>query len=132
MNQYIFTDIVYAISYFDENLSTILSDHIYESLYKKLIRYIDRKYCIEWYVEDKLHRLVGPAEIYKFGAKMWYQKSKLHRTYGPAMEWPGYCLEWYQNGELHRVDGPAVENVNGYKEWWQCGKKIKAIGNKDS
>jgi len=42
---------------------------------------------IEWYQNDKLHRLDGPAREYANGSKSWYQNGELHREDGPACEW---------------------------------------------
>ena len=45
----------------------------------------------------------------------YYLDDKLHRIDGPAAEYFNGDKEWYQNGLLHRIDGPAIENFNGIK-----------------
>ena len=59
-------------------------------------------------------------------ANFYYLDDKLHRIAGPAAEWADGEKEWYQNGLLHRIDGPAYEGANGYKEWWVEGKKMES------
>jgi hypothetical protein len=55
---------------------------------------------------------------------IYYLNDKLHRLDGPAYEgYDGY-KEWWKNDELHRIDGPAVEYSNGNKYWYYEGKKI--------
>ena len=52
------------------------------------------------------------------GNKFWYLNDKLHRVDGPAVEWGDGTKCWYFNGKLHRVNGPAVEYSNGDKYWY--------------
>jgi hypothetical protein len=54
----------------------------------------------------------------------YYLNDKLHRLDGPAIESYNGDKSWFQNGLLHRVEGPAIEQFNGYKEWWFEGKEI--------
>ena len=75
-----------------------------------------------WYVNNKLHRIDGPAVEYSDGAKAWYVNGKCHRLDGPAVEWSDGSKVWYVNGKRHREDGPAIERVNGSKEWYVNGK----------
>ena len=49
------------------------------------------------------------------GNKEWYQNNKLHRLDGPAIENVDGTKEWYYHGLRHREDGPAVEYANGRK-----------------
>jgi hypothetical protein len=78
-----------------------------------------------YYLNDKLHRIDGPAEEFSDGKKYWYQNGLLHRIGGPAIEWANGEKHWYQNDLLHRIDGPACDYVDGYKEWWFEGKQLK-------
>ena len=61
------------------------------------------------------------------GNKYWYLNDKRHRIDGPAVEWADGNKEWWLNGERHRVDGPAIEDANGYKEWWLNDKEYTEI-----
>ena len=70
-----------------------------------------------YYLDDKFHRIDGPALDYNSGHKEWRQNGKLHRIDGPAIECANGYKEWYQNGLLHRINGPAVEH-NEYKAWY--------------
>jgi hypothetical protein len=58
----------------------------------------------------------------------YYLNNKLHRLDGPAIEWNNGDKFWYQNNLLHRLDGPAIEwNIEwniGNKEWYYEGKEI--------
>ena len=48
----------------------------------------------------------------------WYQNNKLHRLDGPAIEFANGSKEWFQNGLRHRIDGPAIECITGDKFWF--------------
>ena len=52
------------------------------------------------------------------GSKEWLVDDKWHRVDGPAWEGADGSKRWYMDGKLHRVDGPAWECANGSKEWW--------------
>ena len=82
------------------------------------------KFDVRYYLNDKLHRIDGPAQEWANGYKEWCQNGKRHRIDGPAVEYSSGSKEWYQNGLLHRIDGPAKEYNDEYKEWWFEGKKI--------
>jgi hypothetical protein len=56
----------------------------------------------------------------------WYQNEKLHRVDGPAVDCTNGSKYWYQYGNRHRVDGPAVETARGHQEWWIGGKFFKS------
>jgi hypothetical protein len=71
-----------------------------------------------YYLNDKLHRIDGPAIEHINGTKNWYQNGKCHRLDGSAIEGSNGYKAWLQNGLLHRIDGPAKEYVDGYKEYW--------------
>jgi len=79
---------------------------------------------IEWYQNDKLHRLDGPAIEYANGYKFWYQNDKLHRLDGPAVEYANGYKVWYQNDKRHREDGPACEYADGDRYWFIEGKEL--------
>ena len=51
------------------------------------------------YVDDKLHRVDGPAIEYSDGGKEWFQFGKRHREDGPAMDFGNHRLFWYLYGE---------------------------------
>jgi hypothetical protein len=82
----------------------------------------------EWgichYLNDKLHRLDGPAIEYNSGDKGWYQNGLCHRLDGPAIEYVFGYKAWYQNDKLHRMDGPAIEYHYGDKKWFYEGELI--------
>lgn len=63
--------------------------------------------------QDRLHRIDGPALVYKTGEKFWYIYGVHHRVGGPATERPNGDCYWLQYGLLHRTDGPAVTSGNG-------------------
>jgi hypothetical protein len=88
-------------------------------------------YVTYYYLNNKLHRIDGPAEIWVTGTKEWWQNGKLHRDDGPAVEYSNGIKAWYQNGLRHRLDGPAIELSDGYKEWWIEGKPIKCSSQEE-
>ena len=49
---------------------------------------------------------------------------KFHRIGGPAVEYFDGSKEWFENGKQHRIDGPAVEGNDGTKDWYYKGKYI--------
>lgn len=59
------------------------------------IEYEDRK---EWYKNDKLHRINGPAIHYKNGFKKWYINGILYKECGPKII--KHNKKWYINGKL--------------------------------
>ncbi len=75
----------------------------------------------EWYLNDKRHRVDGPAVEWADGSKEWYLNDKRHRVDGPAVEWTSGSKYWYLDGKLHRVDGPAIEWTSGSKYWYLDG-----------
>jgi hypothetical protein len=48
--------------------------------------------------------------------------NKCHRVDGPACEYADGEKQWRLNGKLHREDGPAIELADGHKEWWINGE----------
>ena len=77
-----------------------------------------------WYINSKLHRTDGPAEIYPNGTEKWYQYGKLHNSNGPAVIYKNGKKLWFIHGELHRIDGPAIMSLL-YNTFYLYGKKIK-------
>ena len=63
-------------------------------------------------------------EVDSYGNKFWYLDDKLHRVDGPAIEDVGGDTFWYLDDKLHRVDGPAIEYTNGGKEWYLNGEEL--------
>ncbi len=58
------------------------------------------------------------------GTKFWYVDDKLHRLDGPAVEFASGSKFWYQNDQWHRLDGPAIEYADGTKFWYVKNKNI--------
>ena len=63
------------------------------------------------------------------GNKYWFLNDKLHRVDGPAIEFANGTKSWWLNGELHREDGPAVEWADGHKFWYVDDEKIEVPNN---
>lgn len=61
--------------------------------------------------------IIGPN-----GYQSWSLNDKYHRVDGPAVTWANGGQEWYQYGMLHRADGPAVIYADGGQEWWLNNK----------
>ena len=94
-------------------------------------RIVKDEWGTHYYLNDKLHRIDGPAKEWNSGSKSWYQNDKLHRINGPAIEYNNGHKEWFQNGLRHRTDGPAVEYFDGYKAWYYEDKYIKCNSQKE-
>lgn len=63
--------------------------------------------------------------------KRYYLDDKLHRVDGPALEYTDGGKQWILFGELHRIDVPAFESPYGRKEWWFHGKHIDCETQED-
>lgn len=101
---------------------------------KELLDYLNTtiitnyRYFVEHTLQNKRHRIDGPAAENLNGDKLWYKHGKLHRTDGPAKEYTSGTKEWWLNGKLHRTDGPAAMNANGTKGWYKHGKRHREDG----
>ena len=73
-------------------------------------------------LNDKLHRIDGPACEYADGTKEWFLNGEQHRVDGPAIEYASGSKYWFQNNKLHRIDGPACEYADGTKSWYLNGE----------
>ena len=60
-------------------------------------------------------------EIDAFGTRRWWINDRLHRLDGPAVIGADGYQEWWINDRLHRLDGPAVIGADGSQQWWICG-----------
>jgi len=80
---------------------------------------------IRYRLNNQLHRLDGPAVIYKNGNEAWYQNGLLHREGGPARTIGDSYKEYAVNGNYHRLDGPAIINLNSNTVlWFYEGQRI--------
>ena len=91
----------------------------------KPVKTIDKEGTTIWELNDKRHRIDGPAIEKSNGDKEWYVNGKRHRVDGPAIEWvDGIYKSWWVNGKRHRTDGPAIEWADGRVEYYYMGKQI--------
>jgi hypothetical protein len=74
------------------------------------------------YAGMNIHRVDGPAIIWRDGATEWYLNGKNHRVGGPAFEGVSGYKAWIINGKRHREDGPAIECTDGTRYWCLNGK----------
>lgn len=75
----------------------------------------------EWYENNELHRVDGPAVINAKG-KEWHQRGLFHRDDGPAVDYVDGTQLWYQHQKPHRDgDEPALVYANGTKTWCKNG-----------
>ena len=76
------------------------------------------------YIEDK-----------KLLYKVYLVDNKTHRLDGPAVEFANGTKEYFVEGKWHRLDGPAREWPDGYNEYWinniDVTGKIKNIKEED-
>lgn len=52
------------------------------------------------------------------GNSYWMLNNRYHRLDGPAIEYANGSNFWHFKGQLHREDGPAIEYADGRREWW--------------
>lgn len=115
-------------------ITGIVIDHTNKTWKKGTNKIIYHDNEEKWSVEDKFHRIDGPA--YKFhddvvNIEKWYLHGQRHRIDGPAYieKYTSRSIEkWYYNDKLHRSDShPAYiyrEN-NGSKhtkKWYDHGQ----------
>ena len=62
---------------------------IKHKIYEKRLVFTTVRDYFEYRLENKLHRLDGPAIVYMDASAEWYFNDKLHREDGPAVEGPG-------------------------------------------
>ena len=58
------------------------------------------------------------------GTRWQLLNDKRHRLNGPAVEWADGGKSWYVNDKLHRIGGPAIEWASGRKSWYLKGEKL--------
>ena len=49
---------------------------------------------------------------------------QIHRIHGPAVIYKAGGHQWVQNHKLHRTDGPAVTYRNGERRWYIRGREV--------
>jgi len=88
---------------------------------------IIQNHCIneEWFKNDKLHKIDGPAKKLEKGTEKWFFEGKLHRVDGPAVTTFTGTKKWYLNGKKHRLEGPALTYLDGRKFWYLSNKLVK-------
>ena len=67
--------------------------------------------------DKPVKRVIGDKEV-------WVLNEKLHRVDGPAFIAPGVCERWHIDDKKHRVDGPAEIWEDGTECWYLKGVKI--------
>lgn len=88
---------------------------------------------IEWWVDGRPHRDIGPA-IDRKHYQAFYVNGFLHRKDGPAVHrsWSRnntcyWITQYYREGLLHRRNGPAVIHSGGPVEYWINGNRIDGM-----
>jgi hypothetical protein len=78
----------------------------------------------EWILNDRRHRIGGPAKINSSGHEEWWLDNKLHRVDGPTVIYENGCREWWCKGKRHRIGAPAIIFANGKERWYVMGKRV--------
>jgi|ERR1700691_1465789 len=73
---------------------------------------------IEYYLNGKLHREVGPAVINSDGTIEYYLNGKRHRENGPAIIWGDGVKDWYINDNDITVEVEEWIEENNIPEDW--------------
>ena len=66
-------------------------------------------------------REIYNVHVYNEGDQIWYLNDKIHRVNGPAQESTDGSRYWFLNGVYHRLDGPAVMYADQTRLWWING-----------
>jgi len=61
-----------------------------------------------------------------FGTRKYIDRGKVHKIDGPAEIYKDGTLIYRKHGNLHREDGPAVEYPSGRKMYYLDGNPITA------
>lgn len=106
------------------SIRRILNSELSVAKYKHTIT------SIEYKVNDKLHRLNGPALIEDW-RKSWYENGLQHRFDGPQEivmtdlnPLKIVTEKWRVQDQYHRFNGPAINDAKRKKTWFFLGKKI--------
>jgi hypothetical protein len=71
--------------------------------------------------EDHVKMIKSPQPkcvIEDDGTQAWWLNGRLHREDGPAEIFPNGTQAWCIHGNKHRTDGPALIWADGRKTWW--------------
>ena len=66
------------------------------------------------------------VEVVEYATCYRNHLGQLHRIHGPAVIWRDGEYSWWANGKLHREDGPAVVNRDGAEYWYQHNVRYSA------
>ena len=85
--------------------------------------------ALSWFVDGKMHRVDGPANVDCFDMMTWYQRGKYGRPPGQShlpttILADGSCHFGAGDDMLHRLDGPAIIYPNGSCCWAIDGSTI--------
>ncbi len=83
----------------------------------------DKKYRTPDFDKRKFHCEDGPI-IFDDGSEEWWWNDQLHRVDGPAVTTAKGSQIWYVSSRKHRADGPAVIwKTSQQVEWWYFGRE---------
>src|SRR5271169_2260584 len=93
------TEDEYVLGIFDNNpMTKQKAKSVWMKVSKVETKHLDNPSRIEHHINDKRHRIDGPAVEWADGEKDWYVDNKRHRTDGPAIEWADGGKMWYIDG----------------------------------
>ena len=58
------------------------------------------------------------------GWQQWWVDNKIHRIDGPAYIAADGSQQWWVDGKKHRIDGPAIIGADGSQEWYVKDRNI--------
>ena len=62
-----------------------------------------------------------------FGSEMYFVDDKRHRIGGPALTSPDGTQMYFEDNKCHRMGGPAVIRPGGAKEYFIYGKRVTEL-----
>jgi hypothetical protein len=87
--------------------------------FKKQIVVKNYGYCTDYKINNIKCR------IYDEGDVEWIMNEKYHKLDGPAVIYPDVRVEYWEKDKRHRINGPAVIGANGDEEYWENGVRIR-------
>jgi hypothetical protein len=126
-------DLPFDIRYYIANMDfeTLMLMYIYDTEFRKHANNdlsLKKQVRVEKITNNYNCYYINNIMFAVWRSKHWYMDERLHKLHGPARTWSSGKIEYWQNGLRHRLDGPAVIYADGTEEYWQNGLLHRSDG----